>query len=164
MLSERCSMVFLIREIKEIEYPILSDFLYEAIFVPEGETPPDRSILRIPELQVYIADFGRKKDDVALVAESDHHIVGAVWSRIMNDYGHVDDETPSLAVSVYEEYRGQGIGTQLMNRMLELLKGRGYKRVSLSVQKANDAVRLYERMNFKTVNEKGEEYIMACRL
>lgn len=164
MLSERCSMVFLIREIKEIEYPILSDFLYEAIFVPEGETPPDRSILRIPELQVYIADFGRKKDDVALVAEADHHIVGAVWSRIMNDYGHVDDETPSLAVSVYEEYRGQGIGTQLMNRMLELLKGRGYKRVSLSVQKANDAVRLYERMNFKTVSEKGEEYIMACRL
>lgn len=29
-------MNYIIREIKEEEYPILSDFLYEAIFIPES--------------------------------------------------------------------------------------------------------------------------------
>lgn len=29
----------------------------------------------------------------------------------MNDYGHVDDDTPSFAISPYEEYCGQGIGS-----------------------------------------------------
>ena len=62
----------------------------------------------------------------------------------MNDYGHIDDETPSLAISLYKEYRGQGIGTILMKKMLELLREQGYRQVSLAVQKANYAVRMYE--------------------
>ena len=57
-----------------------------------------------------------------------------------------------------------GIGTQLMARMLELLKEQGYKRASLSVQKANYAVSLYNKLGFKTVVETGEEYIMVCEL
>lgn len=68
-------------------------------------------------------------------------MVGAVWTRIMDDYGHVDDETPSFAISLYKEYRGQGIGSQLMVKMLELLKWRGYERTSLAVQKENYAVK-----------------------
>ena len=47
---------------------------------------------------------------------------GAVWVRIMNDYGHIDDETPSFAISLLKEYRGNGIGTELMKRMLAELK------------------------------------------
>lgn len=53
-------------------------------------------------------------------------VVGAVWTRIMADYGHVDAETPSFAISLYKEYRGQGIGSQLMVKMFELLKWQGY--------------------------------------
>jgi ribosomal protein S18 acetylase RimI-like enzyme len=61
----------------------------------------------------------------------------------MNDYGHIDDETSSLAISLYKEYRRQGIGTDMMKEMLSLLKTYGYKRVSLSVQKVNFAARMY---------------------
>ena len=57
--------------------------------------------------------------------------------RIMDDYGHIDDETPSFAISLYEEYRNMGIGTALMRDMLEFLKNKGYRRTSLSVQKVN---------------------------
>ncbi len=57
----------------------------------------------------------------------------------MNDYGHVDDDTPSFAISLYKEYRGQGIGSQLM-------------------------VKMYEKVGFKTVDENVEEYIMVCEL
>lgn len=92
-----------------------------------------------PELKVYITDFGKKQDDIGLVAEVDKEAVGAVWVRIMNDYGHIDNETPSFAISVHEDYRGLGIGTALMKEMLRILNEKGYKQASLAVQKANYA-------------------------
>ena len=156
-------MDYRIREIRENEYCILSEFLYEAIFIPEGTEKPPKSIIEQPELQVYIADFG-KSDDWCLVAEVKEKIVGAVWVRIMNDYGHIDDETPSFAISLYEEYRNMGIGTVLMRDMLEFLKNKGYKQTSLSVQKANYAVRMYQKVGFEVIDENEEECIMVCRL
>ena len=156
-------MDYRIREIRENEYCILSEFLYEAIFIPEGTEKPPKSIIEQPELQVYIADFG-KSDDWCLVAEVKEKIVGAVWVRIMNDYGHIDDETPSFAISLYEEYRNMGIGTALMRDMLEFLKNKGYKRTSLSVQKVNYVVRMYQKVGFEVIDENEEEYIMVCRL
>lgn len=156
-------MDYYIREIRENEYSVLSDFLYEAIFIPEGMEKPPKSIIKQPELQVYIADFG-KADDWCLVAEIKEKIVGAVWVRIMNDYGHIDDETPSFAISLYEEYRNFGIGTALMKAMLQFLREKGYKQTSLSVQKANYAVNMYRKAGFEVVGENKEEYVMLCKL
>ena len=124
---------------------------------------PPKSIIEQPELQVYIEDFG-KKDDWCLVAEVKGKIVGAVWVRIMDDYGHIDNETPSFAISLYAEYRNMGIGIALMRDMLELLKNKSYKRTSLSVQKVNYAVCMYQKVGFEVVDENEEEYIMVCRL
>lgn len=149
-----------IREIQKQEYPLLDHFLYEAIFVPEGIEPPPKNIIFSPELRVYIERFGKSKDDWGLVAEVDGKIVGAVWVRIMNDYGHVDDETPSLAISLYKEYRGLGIGTAMMKEILTLLKSHGYSYVSLSVQKANYAAKMYLKIGFEIVRENEEEFIM----
>lgn len=156
-------MNYRIREISEKEYGLLEDFLYEAIFVPEGMPAPPRSIIAQPELQVYLTDFGKEKDDIGLAADVDGKIAGAVWVRIMNDYGHIDDTTPSFAISLYKEYRGAGIGTALMEEMLRILKQRGYRQASLAVQKANYAVRMYRKVGFQTIDENEEEYIMVCR-
>ena len=153
-----------IREMKKTEYLILKDFLYEAIFVPEGVLPPDKEVVNLPELQVYTAGFGSTKDDLCLVAEVGDKIVGAVWVRIMDDYGHVDDETLSLAMSLYKEYRNLGIGTDLLMTMLKLLKSKGYEKVSLSVQKSNYAVSMYKKAGFEVIDENEEEYIMICGL
>ena len=143
---------------------MLEDFLYEAVFIPEGVAPPPKTIVKNEDLQVYVRDFGLLPDDKCLVAEADTKIVGAVWCRIMNDYGHIDDDTPSLAISLYKEYRNQGIGTELLRRMILLLRQSEYKQVSLSVQKANYAARMYLNAGFKVVNENPEEYIMALDL
>ncbi len=156
-------MEYTIRKMTVPEYPLLSDFLYEAIFIPEGIKPPPRDIIASPELQIYVERFGALKDDFALVAEIEGKIVGAVWVRIMNDYGHIDDETPSLAISLYKEYRGQGIGTNMMKEILSLLKTHGYKRVSLSVQKANYAAEMYRKIGFEIIKENGDEWIMLWR-
>lgn len=157
-------MDYTIREIQKQEYPLLDNFLYGAIFVPEGIEPPPKTIITSPELQVYVEHFGESKDDWGLVAEVDGKIVGAVWVRIMNDYGHIDSKTPSLAISLYKEYRGFGIGTAMMKEILALLKSHGYKQVSLSVQKANYAAKLYLKASFEIVRENEEEYIMICHL
>jgi Acetyltransferases len=117
-----------------------------------------------PELRIYYEGFGEGKADICMVAEEDGRIVGAAWTRLMKDYGYVDDETPSFAISLYREYRGRGIGTRLMLAMLRKLREEGYARASLAVQKANYAVRMYEKAGFHTVSENAEEYIMVCDL
>lgn len=152
------------RMLRNDEVSLLKEFLYEAIFIPEGVTPPPRDIVEKTELRVYTDDFGTRQGDNCLVAVIDNQIVGAVWTRIMNDYGHVDDDTPSFAISLYKDYRGQGIGTRLMREMLSLLKMQGFKRASLAVQKVNYAVSMYEKVGFHTVDENDEEYIMVSEL
>ncbi len=157
-------MKYRIREMEKKEYPMLEDFLYEAIYIPKGVNPPPKSIIQNEELQVYIRNFGAEKDDKCFVAEVNNNIVGAVWVRIMNDYGHIHDDTPSFAVSLYKDYRGYGIGTELMKAMLNHLKISKYRQCSLAVQKANYAVKMYLNVGFEIVDENAEEYIMLCRL
>ena len=153
-----------IRRIRTEEIPLLNDFLYEAIFIPEGVPAPPRSVIEHEDLQVYVREFGKKADDRCLVAEVDGKIVGAVWTRMMNDYGHIADGIPSLAISLVKDHRNQGIGTELLREMLRLLRHEGYRQVSLSVQKANYAFRMYLKAGFEVLKETGEEYLMLCEL
>ena len=71
-------MSYSIREMRKEEYSLLSDFLYEAIYIPDGTAAPPKSVITCPELQVYIADFGNSKHDKALIVEVDGNIVGAI--------------------------------------------------------------------------------------
>ncbi len=157
-------MNYKIRPIKEREYILLNDFLYEAIYVPNGVEPPPKEVIELPELQEYIKNFGKSKHDIAFVAEVDKKVIGAVWVRIMNDYGHIDNNTPSLAMSVYKKFRKLGIGSSLLKALLADLKLKGYSKVSLSVQKENYAVKMYKNAGFKTIDENDEEYIMIANL
>ena len=157
-------MDYIIREMRKEEHCLLSNFLYEAIYIPGGVEPPPKSIINSPELQEYIFEFGKRKHDKALVAETQGKIVGAIWVRIMNDYGHIDNDTPSLAMSVSKEYRGLGIGSSLLKELLSALKSVGYSKISLSVQKANFAVKMYKQAGFTVVDENSEEYIMVVNL
>lgn len=156
-----------IREIKSSEIYLLKEFLYEAIFQRDENNLLPKDIINKPEIRVFIDGFG-KPDDSCLVADIDGKVVGAVWTRILSGgvkgYGNVDEYTPEFAISLYKEYRNRGIGTALMRKMLELLKELGYKKASLSVQKDNYAVRMYEKVGFKTVKELDEEYIMIYEL
>lgn len=150
----------IIREIRPEEHNLLREFLYQAIYLQEGVEPPPRSVVDLPELQVYVTDFGTRPGDYCMVAEADGKVVGAAWCRIMEDYGHIDSSTPSLAISLLPEYRGQGTGTRLLNGLLHLLWENGYQRASLSVQKENPVLSLYQRTGFRIVAEKGTEYLM----
>ena len=157
----------LIRSFRDDDLPVLEDLLYEAVFRP-GDLPLPRDIIKKPEIDMYIRDFGQKKGDVCLLAELHGNVIGGVWVRILTGeikgFGHIDVETPECAVSLFKEYRKQGIGTQLMMKMIEYLKEKNYRQVSLSVDKANYAVRMYRKCGFEIVRENEEDYIMVLKL
>ena len=67
-------------------------------------------------------------------------------------------------ISVFEEYQKMGIGTALMNKMLEHLNKLNHPKVSLAVQKENYAVRMYQKVGFEIVDENEQEYIMIHKL
>lgn len=153
-----------IRPIAPAELCLLDDFLCEAIFVPDGMGKPSRSIVEDPAYRVYVDGFGNSKHDRILVAEAGGQIVGCCLTRIMDDRGHVDDETPSLLILLLESYRGRGIGTMLMEVMLAELADAGFAKTSLFVQKENPAVRFFVRLGFEIVGENDEEFIMVRKL
>ena len=64
-------MEYIIREMQLHEYPLLDDFLYEAIFQRDETNLAPKSITKKPELQVYIENFGCEKDDYCLCTEVD---------------------------------------------------------------------------------------------
>lgn len=161
-------MNYVVRHIKRDEWPLLEDFLYEAIFVPEGfEGEVPRSVIYDdPKCRAAFEGFGTLPNDRAVVAEANGEAVGACWVRTTDEYGHINNETPSFSISLYKPHRGMGIGTAMMRALLDELRDAGYARASLSVQKENPALRLYERMGFRIVGDGFDEseWLMVCRL
>lgn len=155
---------YTVRKMTSTEYGALADFTYQAIFIPDGVVAPPKTIVNTPELRIYHENFGQLPHDTAFAAEFKGKVVGAAWARIINDYGHVNDDTPSVAIAVLEDHRGKGIGTALLEKLLAELGHFGISAASLSVQKENPAVHLYERLGFVTVKETEEEFVMFVRL
>ena len=143
---------------------LLDVFLYEAIFQRDETNFVPKSIVNKPELQVYINKFGEKKDDYCLCAEASGKVVGAVWVRNIKGYGSIDEITPEFAISLYRDFRGYGIGTEMMKSMLAYLKQVGYSKTSLAVQKDNYALKMYLSVGFQIIDENEEEYIMVYYL
>ena len=148
-------MEYLIRHMRPEEWHLLEDFLYEAIYVPEGfEGNVPRSIVfDDPKCRAAYEGFGSLPNDRAVVAEVEGSVVGACWVRTTDEYGHIDDKTPSFSISLYSPFRGFGLGIAMMRSMLDELRAAGYARASLSVQKENPALRLYERLGFRIIGD-----------
>lgn len=127
-------MKYKIRPMQISEYYLLEKFLYEAIFQRDASNLLPESIIFDPDIYIYIEDFGSKNDDYCLCAECENKIIGAVWVRIIDGFGSIDKETPEFAISLYKEYRGFGIGTAMIKRMLDDLRKKSYMRASLAVQ------------------------------
>ena len=56
-------MELTIRPIRREEFPLLTDFLYDAIYRSDPSSPLPRQIVEHPSLRIYIADFGTLPDD-----------------------------------------------------------------------------------------------------
>jgi ribosomal protein S18 acetylase RimI-like enzyme len=146
----------------------LSQVLVQAAFWRPGRAPATvQTVLADPVLAHYIAGWPRT-GDLGFVAETTRP-VGAAWIRHFSagdpGFGFVDDATPELTIGVLADHRGQGVGRQLLDRLLLEARTVGLDRISLSVEQDNHvARRLYERVGFEEVAASGNALTMVVRL
>jgi ribosomal protein S18 acetylase RimI-like enzyme len=153
-----------IRCMADVEIPFLEEMLFQAIFVPEGSPKLDKAIIFEPFLHHYIKDFGQK-NDFALVAENEEKLVGAIWIRLFSaaqkGYGFVDADTPELSMAIDPDFRNQGVGSQLLTKMLDEMTKMSHKQVSLSVDTRNFAYKMYLKFGFRVHEMTGHTAIMV---
>jgi ribosomal protein S18 acetylase RimI-like enzyme len=134
------------------DVPFLRDMLRHAYYwrvdrVSESGEPPVRR---------YVERWGRP-GDTALIAIQDFQRVGAAWYRLFKGdnagYGFIDEETPELSIAVVPSRRGSGLGSELLGALLAQARTDGYAAISLSVEKDNPAVGLYERHGFSRIRD-----------
>ncbi|HLF24855.1 MAG TPA: GNAT family N-acetyltransferase [Anaerolineae bacterium] len=150
-------MDYLIRPLAPADKPFVWEMLYQALHVPPGGTPFPRDIVNRPELRRYVEGWGRPDDTGFMAVEQNRRQpIGATWLRLMTaenrGFGYVDDATPELSIAMLPEYRGRGIGSALLVRLLDLAASR-YSAVSLSVARGNPALRLYQRLGFEEIGK-----------
>ncbi|HEU0177006.1 MAG TPA: GNAT family N-acetyltransferase [Blastocatellia bacterium] len=156
----------MVRSLTAADQPFLWEMLYQALYVPEGADPFPRDIVRLPEISRYAEDWGRL-DDLGFVAVVAETCVGATWIRLLKGvnkgYGYVDETIPELTIAITPAFRGRGIGTKLLARLMAEAKNR-YHAVSLSVSSENPALRLYQRFGFEVVSTSGNSLTMIKRM
>ena len=150
----------MIRRAGSQDLPFLRDMLRHAYYARWGDEAD------VP-LERYVAGWGRPGDS-AFVAIDEFQPVGAAWYRLFRadnpGYGFVDEETPELSIAVVPSKRGTGLGSELLDALLERARADGYAAISLSVERDNPAVALYERHGFERVREDADSYTMRADL
>jgi len=140
--------------------------LVEAVnWDPERPAHAAGDVLARPEFAHYVEGWGRD-GDVGVVAELDGVRIGAAWVRrfAADDagYGFVHEAVPELSIGVDPQARGAGVGARLLHALLAALAEAGVGQVSLSVETANPAVRLYRRLGFRALPGDGDAMTMVA--
>ena len=156
-------MDWTIRSLVSEDEPFLWEMLYQALYVPEDESALPHAVIHLPELACYVQDWGNEGDCGFLTMDAaTGQSLGAVWVRLLvgenKGYGYIDDHTPELGIAVFPEYRGQGMGTQLLRHLFT--SACGQSSISLSVSANNPAVKLYGRFGFEVVSRTDESLLM----
>jgi ribosomal protein S18 acetylase RimI-like enzyme len=151
----------MIRRGDAIDVPFLRDMLHHAYYWREDDPETADPVAR------YVVNFGRR-GDAAVIAIEDHLRVGAAWYRLFTadepGFAFVDEETPEATIAVVPSMRGHGIGSQLIGALIARARREGFPALTLSVEKDNPSITLYERHGFRPIREQGDTLIMRAPL
>jgi ribosomal protein S18 acetylase RimI-like enzyme len=160
-------VTYTIRDATDDDLPVIKRVLYEAVaWDPSSRLPPMEAVVDHPEMARYHRDWGRR-GDLAVVAEQDGEVVGGALCRLFTDEdhgeGYYDEETPELGVAVWDAHRGAGLGTRLIAALEQRAVADELEAMSLSVESANPARRLYRRLGYETVEVRDGDFLMLKR-
>ncbi len=159
-------MNYALRESQHTDIPFLRKMLYEAVFWRVSDNKPSfEQGLAYPEVSKSLADWGKRDGDVAVVATLNSTPIGAAWYRFWTDSnfirGYVDEHIPVLVTGVHRDYRHQGIGTKMIDWLIDYASKHAIQKISLSVSKDNYAMNLYVRQGFQEVVDTGDSLFMV---
>src|SRR5260370_5620465 len=143
-----------IRTVQIQDISFLWDMLYEAAAVAEGMRALGREkALSLPVNRKYVEGWGRPGDAGVIAVDQTERPLGAAWYRLHPDeapgYGSISPTVPELTIGVCDDARGQGIGHALLQALIALAQSQEYVALSLSVDRNNPALHLYERFGFR---------------
>lgn len=103
----------------------------------------------VEEEAAYISSMEDSKDAIMLVAKIDGKIIGdASLSRLPRRMQHRGD----LGISVLKDYWNNGIGSQLLQTLLDWAKENDFEVIDLQVRSDNlSAIHLYEKYGFQKI-------------
>ncbi len=161
--------VLSVREGHADDLPFLRQMLMEAYhWNHDGPLPPTDEFLSQPHILARMDDWRQEKGDRAVIAEKDGQPVGAAWYNFGTEdnhaYGYINPQTPELGIGVHRSHRSKGIGRLLIFALIELAKREGVAAISLSVDPANYALKLYESVGFELFNESETSFTMVLQV
>ena len=148
------------------DLPFLRKMLYEAVFWRASANKPSlEDGLAYPDVSRALVDWGERDGDTTVIATTDSIPIGAAWYRFWTDSnftnGYIDEITPVLGIGVHRDYRHQGVGGKMIERLIDRASKHSIQRMSLSVSKDNYAINLYKQQGFSEYVDKGNAVIMV---
>ncbi|UCG24116.1 MAG: GNAT family N-acetyltransferase [Chloroflexota bacterium] len=155
-----------LRESQLADIPFLNEMLYEAVFWRASASRPSFDEgLAYPEVSRSLAYWGERDGDTSVVATVHSVKVGAAWYRYWTDdnfiNGYIDEMTPVLVIGVHRDYRRKGIGSKMIDWLIDRASKDAIPRISLSVSKDNYALNLYRQQGFLEYADKGDALLMV---
>jgi GNAT superfamily N-acetyltransferase len=139
----------------------LRDMLRHAFYWRSGGTVEDASLWR------YVSGWGRR-GDAAVIGLEGGFPIGAAWYRLFPreepGFGFVHERIPEMAIAVVPSRRGRGIGSELVDSLVDLAKEQGYGGLSLSVADESPAMHVFAKQGFEKVEQTDGSWTMRLNL
>jgi RimJ/RimL family protein N-acetyltransferase len=119
----------------------LASVAKERIYIEMLEPP------RLEDVAVFQMGLIQKKGPTFYAVNENEQVVG--WADIFPEDNPRQNHRGSLGMGIISEYRGQGIGTRLLQAVLKQAKEFGLEKVELNVYTSNtNAIKLYRKLGF----------------
>ena len=125
-------------------------------------TPDDADKISALEAKCFAMPWSREDFWRENKNELAEYIVGELYGQVVAYAGAwvSFNQAEVMHVAVAPELRGQGVGTILFGALIEAVKRRGAKSVTLEVRPSNTAaIKLYENFGLKSVGRRTGYYL-----